>query len=75
MTLDDDVAAGLDEAARQSRLSYREVVNSALRRGLEVAPDQGMPYHVDARPMSRRPGVDIDDVSGLLDLLDGPSAR
>jgi len=48
------------------------VVNDALRRGLEAPRLALPPYRVDARPMGRRPGMDIGDIAGLLDLLDGP---
>jgi hypothetical protein len=72
LTLDDDVAALIDGAVRRSGKPYRVVVNEALRRGLEAPLPALPPYCVDARPMGRRPGMDIDDIAGLLDLLDGP---
>jgi hypothetical protein len=34
LTLDPDVAAGLDEAAHRQRKPFRQVVNEAIRRGL-----------------------------------------
>lgn len=75
LTLDDDVAARLERVARRSGRPYRVVVNEALRRGLDAAPIELEPFHVDARPMGVRPGIGLDDISGLLDLLDGPSPR
>ncbi len=72
LTLDDDVAARIDGEVRRTGRPYRAVVNEALRRGLEAPPPALPPYRVDARPMGRRPGMDIDDIAGLLDLLDGP---
>jgi hypothetical protein len=75
LTLDDDVAANLEREARRTGLPYRTVVNLALRRGLKAAPTATPPYRVDARPMGRRPGMEIDHVAGLLDLLDGPRHR
>lgn len=74
LTLDDDVAARIERETRRTGLPYRAVVNQALRRGLE-AQEPPAPFRVDARPMGRRPGVDVDDVSALIDLLDGPLAR
>jgi hypothetical protein len=72
LTLDDDVAARLERQARQTGTPYREVVNQALRRGLEVEAAPGAPYRVDARPMGRRQGLEVDHVSALIDRLDGP---
>jgi hypothetical protein len=48
------------------------VVNDALRRGLEGPRPVLEPYRVDARPMGLRAGIEIDDIEGLLDLLDDP---
>lgn len=75
LTLDDDVAAKLERRVHQSGAAYRDVVNQALRRGLEVGEPPQEPYRVDARPMDRRPGLEVDHVAGLLDELDGPRAR
>ena len=74
VTLDDDVADKLHDRMRQSGGSFKETLNACLRRGLdepaETAPD--VPFVVEARSMGLRPGIDLDDVGGLLDLLDGP---
>jgi hypothetical protein len=75
LTLDDDVAARLDGEVRRTGRAYRAVVNDALRRGLEAGPADPPPFHVDPRPMGLKPGIALDDISGLLDLLDGPSPR
>jgi hypothetical protein len=74
LTLDDDVADGLAVAARRSGRPFRDVVNEAIRRGLH-RPTEGAPFRVVATPMNRRPGIEIDDIEGLLDLLDGPTRR
>ena len=39
LTLDDDVAAKLTDFARRKRLSFKEAVNTVLRRGF-VAPER-----------------------------------
>jgi len=70
LTLDDDVADGLSSAVRRSGRPYREIVNDVIRRGLR-RPGEDPPFRVVASEMQRRPGVDIDDVAGLLDVLDG----
>lgn len=72
LTLDDDVADGLASVARRAGRPYRDVVNEVIRRGLH-RPAEGPPFRVAAEEMRRRAGVDIDDVEGLLDLLDGPT--
>jgi hypothetical protein len=70
LTLDDDVADGLATAARRAGRPYRDVVNEVIRRGLR-RPIAEPPFRVAAADMRRRPGVDIDDIEGLLELLDG----
>ena len=72
LTLDDDVADGLAAAARRAGRPYRDVVNEVIRRGL-YRPAEEPPFRVDASEMRRRTGVPIDDIEGLLDLLDGPT--
>lgn len=74
LTLDDDVADRLAAEARRSGRSFRAVVNVALRRGLE-ARTSTEPYQVRSSPMGLRPGMALDDIEGLLDLLDGPLRR
>lgn len=74
LTLDDDVASRIDGEVRRTGRPYRSVVNDALRRGLEAPAPALPPYRVDAQPMGLRPGMDIDDIAGLLDLLDGPNS-
>ena len=72
LTLDDDVADGLASAARLAGRPYRDVVNEVIRRGLHQ-PAEERPFRVVATEMRRRPGIEIDDIEGLLDLLDGPT--
>jgi plasmid stability protein len=76
LTLEDDVAARLRDAARRQGRSLKAVANDALRAGLETAIPDGAPaFHVRARDMGLRSGVDLDDIQGLLDRLDGASPR
>lgn len=71
LTLDDDVAAGLRREALRVGLPFRTVVNQAIRAGLEAPRASSEPFRVDARPLGLRPGIDLDDIEGLLDVLDG----
>jgi plasmid stability protein len=75
LTLEDDVAARLREEARRQGRSFKEVVNDALRAGLDQSSGDVPPYLVEARDLGVRPGIDLDDIQGLLDRLDGPERR
>ncbi len=77
LTLDRDVAAKLRDEMTRTRTSMKDVVNTFLRRGLESPREEDLaaPFAVKARPMGIREGFDIDDIGGLLDLLDGPARR
>ena len=74
LTLDDDVADALARESRRTGRSHRHVVNASIRRGL-ARPVDDEPFHVAASVMRRRPGVEIDDIEGLLDVLDGQARR
>jgi hypothetical protein len=50
------------------------VVNDAIRRGLD-APTAREPLQIRASDMGLRPGIDLDDIEGLLDRLDGRLRR
>lgn len=78
VTLDDDVAAKLKAEVRRSGKPFKTALNEALRRGLLArkpsAPRQ--PFRVRARDLgSLRPGIDLDDVAGLLERIEGESHR
>lgn len=74
LTLDDDVADALARESRRTGRSYRDVVNGAIRRGLG-RPVDDEPFRVVTSDLHRRQGVEIDDVEGLLDILDGQTRR
>lgn len=59
LTLDPDIAQQLQAAARERGVSFKEIVNSTLRRGLNSAAEP-QPYRVRARPMGLRPGYNLD---------------
>jgi ribbon-helix-helix CopG family protein len=76
LTLEDDVAARIAAEARLTGRSVKAVVNEALRAGLEQrAQRPRTPFRVRPRPMGLRPDVDLDDVEGLLDRLEGSDRR
>ncbi len=72
LDLDQDVAAKLKAAARRTGRPFRQVVNDALRRGLE-RPPRRTPFHVKARSLGGlRPGLRLDDIGELLQRVEGP---
>lgn len=77
LTLDDDLARRLKDLARRRRQPFKEVVNSALRRGLSAqdTAERCEPYHVDTFCSGFRPGVDPLRLNQLLDELDAAAAR
>jgi hypothetical protein len=60
VTLDPDVAAKLKEETRARGISFKEALNSSIRRGLESGNVKARPYRVQPRPLGARPGVDLD---------------
>ena len=64
----------LDEARRNKR-PFRAVVNDTLRAGLAHGAEQPNRYVVPARDMGLRDGVQLDDISQLLEEIKGPLAR
>lgn len=63
ITLDPDVADRLHALARERRISFKQAVNAILRRGLHEGPPE--PFHVEARPLRLRPGIDLDKALSL----------
>lgn len=60
VTLDPDVAAKLKDAAHEKGISFKEALNSSVRRGLESEGAQSRPYKVRARHLGAKPGVNLD---------------
>lgn len=77
LTLDEDIAAKLKRASRRTGQSFRDVVNDALRRGLQQqSSQQPAPFRVNARDMGAlRPGINLDNVAELIESTEGPLAR
>lgn len=76
LTLEDDVTAEIQREVRRSGRSFKAVVNEAIRAGLSShAQRPREPYRVKPFEMRLRPGLNLDDVEGLLDLVEGPDRR
>ncbi len=78
LTLDEDVAAKLQELAKQSNSSFRAVLNDVLRRGLSVQAryqDEKTPFQVEPFRSAFRTGVDLVRLNQLSDELEAEDER
>lgn len=78
LTLDEDVAAKLTSKARRTGRPFREVVNDALRRGLDADGPRAAraPFTVATRDLGRlSPGLNLDNVADVIERLEGPLHR
>ena len=77
ITLEDDVVERARAAATRLRTSFREVVNEALRVGLEKmeGPTTERAYSTKPHDLGLRPGVDLDNIQELLARIEGESFR
>jgi Ribbon-helix-helix protein, copG family len=60
VTLDSDLAAKLRAVARERGVSFKEALNSALRRGLTGGGGGSKRYRLASRRLNLRPGVDLE---------------
>jgi hypothetical protein len=71
LTLDDDIAALLQQRAQQLGLSFKDVVNKTLRAGLgEAGRRPQRPPKTIPHAYGFRPGVDLDKLNQLADELE-----
>ena len=72
LTLEDDVAKELDAETRRSGLTFKEVVNAALRRGLRFGrkPEPRPAFKVEPFSSPFQPGIDPDRLNQLVDELE-----
>jgi hypothetical protein len=75
VTLDPDVAAKLKQTARELGISFKEALNSNVRRGLESAGMDARPYRVPTRRLGVRPGVNLDKALQLAGELEDVEAK
>jgi hypothetical protein len=60
VTLDPDVAAKLKETARERGISFKEALNTSVRRGFERGEVKAKPYRLPpAQRMEARPEVNL----------------
>jgi hypothetical protein len=72
LTIDDDLAAILRRESKQKALPLKDLVNSALRRGLTDSAVLPPANKVVTRPhpFGFRPGIDLDKLNQLSDELE-----
>ena len=77
LTLDDDVAALVQEEVRRSGRSFKGTVNTLLRRGLTASrdPQPRKPFVITPIAMGLLPGLSYDSIPELLEELEGPYHR
>ena len=77
LTLDPDVAAKLRALARERGMSFKDITNSVLRRGLAAdTPSSRRPYRLASKAMGLRRGIDLDHALRLAgDLEDAETIR
>jgi hypothetical protein len=74
ITLDDDVAEKLRSEMRRRRTNnFKETVNDVLRHGLLARRELGAikPFKVHARRLGTKPGLNYDNISELLEQIEG----
>jgi Arc/MetJ family transcription regulator len=73
LSLDDDVAAQLERLRRKHEMSFKELVNDALRRGLREMNARSTarePFNMKTFDMGG-PRVDIDNIAEALAYAEG----
>lgn len=77
ITLDEDVAARLEEEVRRNGGTFKDTVNRVLRAGLEAVRRKpaGKRFVVRPRALSPGPGVDLDNIGEVLEQAEGPRHR
>jgi len=76
LTIEDDITERLRDEVRRTGKPMKDVVNDALRKGLARGADEGRePFRVHARDLGLRSRIELDDVEGLVERLEGPERR
>jgi hypothetical protein len=65
VTLDPDVAVKVRALARERGISFKDAINTLLRRGLSERPAAPRPYRLPTHEMRLRPGIDLDKALAL----------
>lgn len=61
VTLDPDIAAKLKQTAQEAGISFKEALNTTVRRGFEKSDEtKAQPYRVRTQDLGVRPGINLD---------------
>jgi hypothetical protein len=74
LTLDDDVAAALERLRKTRDASLKELINEALRRGLQEMkgrPKRREPFHTQSVDLGRLKIGSIDNIGEVLAIAEG----
>jgi uncharacterized membrane protein len=72
ITFASDVAAAVERLQRERGRGVSDAVNELIRRGLTTSSGR-QPFRQTASAMGE-PVLPLDDVAGLLEVLDGPAS-
>ena len=77
LTIDDDVLDTARAFAERLHTPFRQVVNEALRAGLEAIqkPAASRPYFTRPRKLGLRTGRNLDNIQALLAQIEGEDRR
>jgi metal-responsive CopG/Arc/MetJ family transcriptional regulator len=73
VSLDDDVAAAIEEVRRTRHVGLSKAVNDLIRAGVAGASQERRTFRQRSAKLGLR--VDVSNVAEALDLLDGPASR
>jgi ribbon-helix-helix CopG family protein len=73
VTLDDDVAAAVEELRRRRSLGLSQAVNELIRSALSTPRPARKRFKQRTYPIGLQ--IDVTDVADALEILEGPSAR
>ena len=76
LTLDRDVAEGLEKEMRRTGKGLKATINDALRRALRMGgkPRKAPRFEVRPHALGLRPGIDADRLNQLADELEAQEA-
>ncbi len=72
VTIEDDLAAQLEQLRKREGLSYRAALNQVLRIGLQAksAPPKPKLYKTPTMNLGLKPGIDLTRLNSLVDELE-----
>ena len=77
LSIDDDIAALIEQEVRRSGDSFKGTVNRLLKMGLIASrkPSKREPFVVTPLPMTLPEGLSYDKIEALIEALDGPGHK